>query len=229
MPGSNIIQNTQARAGRSFFCAWSGGKDCCRALYEATKAGADAKALLTMCTQDGCRSLTHNLPMPVLNAQARALGIPLVSRRTDWQGYEDAFRAAVREFAHQGVHAGLTGDTEFGRNWLQRICGEHHMESWLPLWEADATAAFAEFLDLGFRAVVVAASDSKVGAQLAGRTLDRAMVAEFERKHIDVLGEYNEYHTLVIDGPIFHHPLDLTITNTHLINGYWLTEIDTAC
>jgi len=36
-----------------FFCSWSGGKDCCLALYHAIRNGGTAKALMTMFTEEG--------------------------------------------------------------------------------------------------------------------------------------------------------------------------------
>lgn len=212
-------------SGAKFFCAWSGGKDCCRALHEAMKAGAVPHALLTMCTVDGRHTLTHHLPVAMIEAQADALGLPLVTRRTTWARYADEFRAAVHGFANQGVAAGLTGDTEFGQEWLQRLCREHGLQAWLPLWEVAPAKAFREFLRLGFKAVIVAASDAKLGGQMCGRLLDAGMVAELEARHADILGEYNEYHTFVIDGPIFRHPVPVQLGARRLDRGYWLQDL----
>ena len=39
---------------------------------------------------------------------------------------------------------------------------------------------------------------------LLGRVLDEDVLAEMERCGIDLCGENGEYHTLVVDGPVFH-------------------------
>ena len=36
-----------------FFCSWSGGEDCCLALYHAIRKGGTAKALVTMFLEEG--------------------------------------------------------------------------------------------------------------------------------------------------------------------------------
>ena len=214
-------------AGKGFFCAWSGGKDCSYAIYKAMQLGGIPKALLTMCSEDGMRSRTHNLPIHVIQAQADALGVELVTQPCTWKTYETDFRSAVKKLSARGIHAGLTGDTEFGKTWLKTICRDFGMEAWLPLWEVDAVTTFRDLLDLGFKALVVAASDSKVGRELAGRTLDLDMVAELQSKHVDVLGEYNEYHTFVTDGPIFKRPVKVQLGELHLVNGYWIQDLQT--
>jgi diphthine-ammonia ligase len=217
---------TDSWKGKGFFCAWSGGKDCSFALYRAIMRGAVTKVLLTMCSLDGLRTLTHDLPIHVVQSQADALGIPLVKQPSTWATYEASFREAVEALSTQGVDAGLTGDTEFGKRWLETICRDYAMDAWMPLWEVDPEETFRELLELGFKAVVVAASDSKVGRELAGRTLDLGMVEEFRRKHVDILGEYNEYHTFVTDGPIFRHPVGIRLADLKLVNGYWIQSID---
>lgn len=40
-----------------------------------------------------------------------------------------------------------------------------------------------------------------------GRVLDAGLVEEMQRRGIDVCGENGEYHTIVLDGPLFHFPV----------------------
>jgi diphthamide synthase (EF-2-diphthine--ammonia ligase) len=43
---------------------------------------------------------------------------------------------------------------------------------------------------------------------------------------IDLCGEEGEYHTVVVDGPIFSEPLQLAMGEPALYDGYWF--LDTA-
>lgn len=52
-----------------------------------------------------------------------------------------------------------------------------------------------------------------------------AVLAVMERQQVDVCGENGEYHTLVIDGPIFNQSLDLTGGNILQINDYATADI----
>lgn len=68
--------------GSGFVCSWSGGKDCCLAYLRALDAGLEPVALVTMLTEGGVRTRSHGLPLDVIEAQAAALGLPLVTRAT---------------------------------------------------------------------------------------------------------------------------------------------------
>jgi diphthamide synthase (EF-2-diphthine--ammonia ligase) len=45
-----------------------------------------------------------------------------------------------------------------------------------------------------------------------------------KRKNIDLCGENGEYHTLVIDGPIFNRRIELTQSRTINRNNYCLLD-----
>jgi len=44
-------------------------------------------------------------------------------------------------------------------------------------------------------------------------------------KKIDVCGENGEYHTLVINGPLFKQKIDIQETHKVLRDGYWFLDI----
>ena len=67
-------------AGRPFFCSWSGGKDSCLALYHAIQNGGKPHSLLTVLSEDGVTSRSHALPKPLIEEQARSLGLQPVFR-----------------------------------------------------------------------------------------------------------------------------------------------------
>ena len=43
--------------------------------------------------------------------------------------------------------------------------------------------------------------------QLLGRVMDRAMVEEMIACGVDICGENGEFHTIAVDGPVFHRPI----------------------
>ena len=111
-------------AGRRFFCSWSGGKDAYLALQRAVAAGGPA-ALVCMLHEDGRVSRGHGLPLALLEEQAAALGIPLVTRATSWDAYEATFVPLLQELRAQGVEAGVFGDIDLQahRDWVEGVCG----------------------------------------------------------------------------------------------------------
>ena len=57
---------------------WSGGKDSAHALWRARQSELyDIVALLTTINRDSQRSSMHGIPLPLLQAQADSIGIPL--------------------------------------------------------------------------------------------------------------------------------------------------------
>ena len=216
--------------GTPVFCSWSGGKDCCLALYRAIQAGAQPRCLVSMLTEEGQRSRSHGLSNDVLNAQSASLGIPLVTRKTSWEDYESTFISVLKEVRQSGIAAGVFGDidTEAHREWECRVSAEASMTAFLPLWQADRHALLEEFISSGFRAVVVAAKDPVPGEALLGRTVDAALVDELTRLGIDPCGEYGEYHTVVVNGPIFRKPIEVTPGRRLLRSGYWFLDLLTS-
>ena len=79
------------------FASWSGGKDCCLALYRAKAAGMDIRYLVNMVTADGKRSCSHGISAAIIKRQAEALGIPIVQRRTTAETYESEFIKLLQE------------------------------------------------------------------------------------------------------------------------------------
>ena len=49
--------------GAPFVCSWSGGKDSCLALLEATRAGGRPEWLLCVADETGRRTRSHALPV----------------------------------------------------------------------------------------------------------------------------------------------------------------------
>ena len=213
-------------SGVAFVCSWSGGKDSCLALHRAIQAGAEPRFLLSMLREDGARSRSHGLEPAVLEAQAASLGIPLITRPASWDEYESVFVGALQELEAEGVRAGVFGDIDLDdhRAWEEKVCAAAGIEPYLPLWQSSRAELLDELIGLGFEAIVVAVNAEKLAPEFLGRALDHALVREFEQMGIDLCGEEGEYHTVVVDGPIFARSLSLDLGTPGLYDGYWFLE-----
>ena len=181
-----------------------------------------------MLQEDGRHSRSHGLALDVLQTQADALKIPLVTRATSWDDYERTFISALRELEASGAQAVVFGDIDIQehREWECMVCHEAGLEPYLPLWGAPRAALLEEFWSAGFRATVVVAKDDKLGHDFLGRSLAPALVRDLERLGVDLCGEEGEYHTVVTGGPIFTRPLSLELGNRNLHSGYWFVEAE---
>lgn len=191
-----------------FVCSWSGGKDSCLALYRAMKSGQPVK-LFTMFEETGLRSRSHGLPLKLLQMQADAIGLPHETKRATWGEYEEQFIQALRQFRQEGAEAAVFGDIdiEIHGQWEEKVCSAAGLRPCLPLWEEDRRALVEEFIDLGFTAVIVTINESMLDPKYLGRGMTRELLAELTEEGVDLCGENGEFHTAVLDGPIFRHPV----------------------
>ncbi len=210
------------------FISWSGGKDCCLAGYRATTNGLQIGYLVNMVTEDGQRSRSHGLAAKWLQMQAQAIGIPLMQRGAATANYEAQFKGAILALKQEGITVGVFGDIDFNahREWIDRVCSETGIIPHLPLWEENQNKILREFIDSGFEAVVVATKADLLGEEWLGRKLDSDFVADLAKlENITPCGEAGEYHTLVINGPLFHKRIEIIEANKVLRDGHWFLDI----
>ena len=216
------------------FASWSGGKDCCLSLYRALVSGLEVRYLANTVTEDGKRSRSHGVSAEVIQAQSQAIGIPLAQRPTTRENYEAEFIKMLRAFKQEGIEGGVFGDIDFNehRQWIDRVCHEADITPHLPLWLESQDKLVREFIDLGFEAIVVAAKAELFGEEVLGQKIDRDFISHLEElgktKKITPCGESGEYHTLVVDGPIFKKRLEILETRKELREGTRFLDILTV-
>jgi diphthine-ammonia ligase len=211
------------------FASWSGGKDCCLALHRARAAGMDVRYLANTVTADGRRSCSHGMDAAVIHRQAEALGIPIFQQPTGKDDYEAKFVEMLKFFKSEGIDGGVFGDIDFNahREWIERVCAGAGMTPRLPLWLEDQTGLFEEFVDAGYTAIVVAVKADILGEEFLGRKLDRGFLADLAGlgRGITPCGEAGEFHTLVIDGPLFSKRLEITESRKETRDDHHFLEI----
>lgn len=207
--------------GFSFFCSWSGGKDCSLALELTVETGAHPAALFTVLDEGGARSRSHGMTLASLQAQAEAMALPLVVRSASWKTYEDAFVDGLSELSGMGILDGVFGDMIVAahpewiahRQWVERVCGGQGITPHLPLWKLGGHVALDGLLGHKIRAVIVMTSAAALDNSFLGRELDAACVADLEAAGCDPTGEGGEFHTAVFHAPQFARPLALETGN----------------
>ncbi len=211
------------------FASWSGGKDGCLALYRTIKSGRDVRCLFNMVSEDSKRSRSHGIRAAVIKKQAEALGIKIVQQPTKDDTYEAVFIEKLKEFRKQGIDTGIFGDIDFlpHLEWVEKVCKTVGIAPKLPLWQEDQTKLLEEFIGVGFKSIVITVKADLLGPEFLGRTLDKQFMKDIAalNKDITPCGEAGEYHTLVVDGPIFKKRLELTKMEKVTRGGYHYLEI----
>jgi diphthine-ammonia ligase len=195
--------------GHKFIASFSGGKDSTLALYKALKVG-EAIGLIIMMEEEGKRSRSHGMPPEIIHAQASSIGLPIYTAAASWTDYEKVFIRLLEKAKNQGAEVLVTGDLDMPAHgsWNEKVTNDVGLKLGMPLWEMNHRTAVEEFIDLGFISIIVTVNLS-LGMRVddLGRTLTHKYVKELEARSIDPCGEGGEFHTTVIDGPIFKHPI----------------------
>ncbi len=211
-----------------FFSSWSGGKDSCLALYYALENGGQAKKLLTMLVDSGERSRSHGLAVDLLNKQAEALNIPIITASTSWDDYEENFINLLEKLKKDKINAGVFGDIDLEehRYWVEKVCKKVDMKAKLPLWQMDRREVIEKFIELGFEAEIIVVKEKKLEERFLGRKLSFELINELEEIGVDVCGENGEYHTVVLDGPIFSKKVAIERKEKVKSKGYIFQNIE---
>ena len=168
----------------------------------------------------------HGTEARLIELQSQAIGIPLLQKETTWDSYEQEFKEAVRSLIPAGVTGMIFGDIylQEHKDWVERVCGELGIKAVEPLWGKSTKETITGFIDAGFEAVIVSANADLIDEEWVGRRVDKAFIDYLKKKNIDLCGENGEYHTLVIDGPIFNRRIELTQSKTINRDNYWLLD-----
>lgn len=193
--------------------SYSGGKDSTLALARlAGDPNVEVVALLTTINRRYQRASLQGIRREVLEAQAHALGLPLhlveLPDPCSNEAYEAAMTAALQTFADAGVRTFAFGDIflEDIRQYREERLLRAGWRALFPLWGESTAALAREFLDRGFRAVVTCVDTEQLAPAFAGRPYDASFLADLPA-NVDPCGERGEFHTCVVDGPLFRGPL----------------------
>ncbi|MBS0432827.1 MAG: ATP-binding protein [Proteobacteria bacterium] len=197
--------------------AWSGGKDCLMALARLRADPAwDVVGLLTTVTRPFDRVAMHGIRRDVVQAQARAIGLPLIECMIDWPSGNEAYEAAHADALERtrvrwpGLSHCAFGDLflEDVRAYRERQLSRDGWHGVFPLWGEDTQRLSREFIAGGHRAVLTCVDTTQLDGAFSGREYDAALLADLPQS-VDPCGERGEFHTLSCDGPLFAQTLRL--------------------
>ncbi len=206
--------------------SWSGGKDSCLACYKALLEGHEIACLLNFISREYMRSCFHGIEAKLMTLQASLVEIPIFQKdvSADMQEYENEFKAAVCELkAGRGIEGMVFGDVYLDehREWVEQVCGDLDIEPLEPLWGMMPEEVVREFIRTGFKAVVVSCKADLMGEEFVGRYVDEDFLEELRKRNICPCGESGEFHTFVVDGPLFRKRIEITKSKPVLKQGFW--------
>jgi len=172
-------------------------------------------ALLTTVTAQYDRISMHGVRRTLLRRQAESLGLPLeevvISPRASNEEYEASMGVALAALRtrNPGLDSVVFGDLFLAdiRAYRERMLARMGMRGLFPLWLRDTRALAHEFVQVGYRAVLVCVDSAQLAGGFAGREFDADLLHDFPPE-VDPCGENGEFHTFVYAGPGLRQPVE---------------------
>ena len=196
---------------------WSGGKDSALALYHILKEQQyEISELVTTINSKFNRISMHGVRSELLYEQVKSIGIPLkeilVPEQPSMEDYNNIMKQQLFFLKKEQVTHSIFGDIflEDLRAYREEKLNEVGLKAVFPLWKRDTKELMNEFLDLGFKTIVVCVKSELLGKEFVGRVIDQDFINDLPN-NVDICGENGEFHTFVFDGPIFKKPIKFKV------------------
>jgi diphthine-ammonia ligase len=200
----------------------SGGKDSVYALYTALKEGLNITHLMFI-TTGGKGHLENRWMIKLLS---EAIGIPavVVGKKPD-----DIRKALKKMHADMLVSGVMT--TPEHLDYYKEILDPISVKQYAPLFGKNPLDSLAEMQELGFHSLIIEI-DTSLGSNKnwLGCEIDQGVIDEITQlvndKKMNPIGEWGEYHTFVVDCPIYKKKIRVEKSKTMWkgTKGYFLIK-----
>jgi uncharacterized protein (TIGR00290 family) len=211
--------------------SWSSGKDSAWMLHVLKRdPSIEIGGLLTTMNEQFDRVAMHGVRRRLVEAQAGAAGVPLRTVPLPWPCTNEEYEARMRRAVAQAVAEGFT-HVAFGDLFLEDV--RRYREDKLagtgltplfPIWGIPTDRLAAEMVENGLRSVLTCVNPKHLDRSFAGREFDRALLADLPAD-VDKCGERGEFHSFAYDGPMFHHPLAVTVGEVVDRDGFVFADV----
>ncbi len=210
---------------------WSGGKDSLLALDRTRAAGLNVRRLVNIYEGSSGRVRFHGVRKELLEAQADALGIELLQKKTGPETFEQAFVRALEELKELGVSGIIFGNIHLAdiRAWYEERTTGRGFEHVEPLWGCSPSSLVREFVGRGHQARVVSVFLTCGRREWLGRDFSEEFIGELENcENVDVCGERGEYHSFAFGGPLFSRLLELRAASQFEMENHLILDVSLA-
>ena len=203
-------------ASKLFF-NWSSGKDSALSLhYLQQDARYNVALLLTTINSPQDRISMHGVRRELLLKQFANLEIPHkiidLPENLTLDSYNSIMNVQLKFLQQEQYQYAAFGDIllEDVKAYREDQLKLYNIEAVFPLWQKNTLKIVHEFIEKGFKAIVVSVNAGLLDQSFCGRLLDKDFIKDLPAG-IDPCGENGEYHTFCFDGPIFKKPVAYTL------------------
>jgi uncharacterized protein (TIGR00290 family) len=186
--------------------------------------------LLTTMNEQFDRVAMHAVRRRLVEAQAAAAGVPLRTVPLPWpctnEEYETRMRGAVAQAVAEGFTHVAFGDLflEDVRRYREEKLAGTGLTPLFPVWGIPTDRLATEMVENGLRSILTCVNPKRLDRSFAGREFDRALLADLPAD-VDKCGERGEFHSFAYDGPMFHHPLAVTVGEIVDRDGFVFADV----
>jgi len=211
--------------------SWSSGKDSAWMLHvlkqdEAVEIGG----LLTTMNEEFDRVAMHTVRRRLVEAQAEAAGVPLRTVPLPWPCTNDEYESRMRAAVSQAVSEGFT-HVAFGDLFLEdvrkyredRLAGTG-LTPLFPIWGIPTDQLATQMVESGLRSVLTCINPKHLDRSFAGRQFDHSLLADLPAG-VDRCGERGEFHSFAWDGPMFNHPVTVSVGEVVDRDGFVFADL----
>jgi uncharacterized protein (TIGR00290 family) len=186
--------------------------------------------LLTTVNRSMDRVAMHGVRRTLLEAQAKAAGIPLCDVGLPWPCSNADYERIMEETCKDAVKAGIEC-VAFGDLFLRDI--REYREKQLkgsgltpvfPIWGMPTQELAESMINSGLRAKLVCVDCKCLPQEFVGREFDERLLADLP-EGVDPCGENGEFHTFVYVGLMFQHAIPIEVGETVLREGFAFADL----
>lgn len=211
--------------------SWSSGKDSAWALHVLRQQNQyEIAGLLTTINSTFDRVAMHSTRRELLEMQAEAAGLPLITIPLPWPcsnaDYELAMKTACDQAVQQGITAIAFGDLFLAdvRAYRERQLKDTGLEPLFPIWGIPTDQLAREMVNSGLRARLVCVDPKQLSSEFAGRDFDQTLLDELP-PGVDPCGENGEFHSFAYAGPMFSREIAIAPGEKVERDGFWFCDV----
>lgn len=214
--------------------SWSSGKDSAWALHTLRQTpGVELIGLVTTINEDADRVAMHGVRRTLLEAQARAAGLPLHTIPLPYPCSNDIYAERMTAFIDKARALG-TEAMAFGDLFLEDIRAYRVTQlsgtgitPLFPLWQQDTHALARQMVSAGLRAKVTCVDPKRLPRDIAGRDYDATLLRDLP-SGTDPCAENGEFHTFAYAGPMFSEAIDIATGEVVERDGFVFADLNFA-
>jgi diphthamide synthase (EF-2-diphthine--ammonia ligase) len=196
------------------------------------QGGWDIAGLLTTFNETVDRVAMHAVRRSLVEAQARAAGLPLWSVPLPLPCSNEEYGARMRVAIDRAVADDVThmafGDLflEDVRDYRIKMLDGTGITPVFPLFGAatDTPALARTMQSAGMRAIVTCVDPRQAPSDVVGREWDATLLAELPDS-VDPCGERGEFHTFCYEGPMFDAPITVSVGTIVDRDGFRFADV----